>query len=91
MRLVGNEGGARWTALLGVARAARADTGVFSCQAAVRGRQQCRALRLHVLAPEVRLAPMSVTAHKVANTVLFSTLPNQIKPWLNNLSSPHLT
>lgn len=69
-RLVGLEGssGTKWSALLSVARAAKLDGGLFRCQATYRGRQQCRAIRLHVLAPDVRLAPMSVTAHKVKPT-----------------------
>lgn len=66
-RLVGMQGsdGSKWSALLGVAHAAKLDAGLFTCQVSYRGRQQCRTIRLHVLAPEVRLAPMSVTAYKV--------------------------
>lgn len=57
--------GTKWSALLGVAHAAKLDAGLFRCQVTYKGRQQCRTIRLHVLAPEVRLAPMSVTAYKV--------------------------
>jgi hypothetical protein len=56
----------QYTALLGIERASRLDEGVYTCQVVDWDIQQCKSLRLEVLArPEVEVIPKSVTVERV--------------------------
>lgn len=65
----------QYTGILGVDNADPLDSGLYTCQVTDWGYQQCRSMSLEVLvAPLVRVDPMSVTVEKASDvTFLFNS------------------